>query len=204
MLFYRLAHLVLGLIFKIFFRLRVVGCKNVPATGPLILACNHVSYLDPPVLGCSFPRPVLFLARRSLFDKPVLGFLFRHLHVRSIIREGHDLTALRTVLRDLKDGNVVVLFPEGTRSLSGELQTAKPGIGFLALKSEVPVVPVYIRGTYEAWPKGQGHIKLTAITTYFGTPIDFQQVLASDESDKNRTASQLIMDSIKRLQEGFN
>ncbi len=154
------------------FRLRAFGREHVPDTGPLIVASNHASFLDPPAIGVGvWNRQVRFMARDSLFRVPVLGWILRRVGVIPLRRESGDVAALRTGLRVLKDGGVLGVFPEGTRSRDGRMQRARGGVGFLILKSGVPVVPAYIDGAYRALPKGRLLVRPTRITVRFGEPI---------------------------------
>lgn len=156
----------------LYFRLQSFGSENVPETGGCILTPNHVSFLDPPIVGCGLKhRVVHFMARDTLFETPILGWWYRKIGTISIDRTKGDLAALRSALTGLKSGKVVCLFPEGTRSVDGELQTAKGGVGFLIAKAGVPVVPVYVDGTYRAWPKHGKWIKPKKIRVYYGKPI---------------------------------
>lgn len=156
----------------LYLRFKAFGSEHIPETGGCILTPNHVSFLDPPMVGCGVKhRVVHFMARDNLFDAPILGWWYRKIGTIAIDRTKGDLAALRTALNGLKSGKVVCLFPEGTRSLDGELQPAKGGVGFLIAKAGVPVVPVYVDGTYRAWPKGATWIKPKKVRVYFGKPI---------------------------------
>ncbi len=159
-----------------YFRFQSFGSEHIPETGGCILTPNHVSFLDPPMVGVAIGhRVVHFMARDNLFDAPVLGWWYRKIGTIAIDRTKGDLAALRTALNGLKSGKVVCLFPEGTRSLDGELQQPKGGVGFLIAKAGVPVVPVYVDGTYRAWPKGATWIKPKKVRVYFGKPIPPEQ-----------------------------
>lgn len=154
-LLYWIVRAIVWFVSLFYFRFRSYGSENVPGTGGCILTPNHVSFLDPPMVGIGMRhRVVHFMARDNLFDVPVLGWWYRKIGTIAIDRTKGDLAALRTALNGLKRGEVVCLFPEGTRSLDGELQQPKGGVGFLIAKAGVPVVPVYVDGTYRAWPKG--------------------------------------------------
>jgi 1-acyl-sn-glycerol-3-phosphate acyltransferase len=160
------------LVAYLYVRFRAIGAENVPATGGCILTPNHASFLDPPMVGCGIRhRVVHFMARDTLFKFPVIGWWYRKIGTIAIDRTKGDLAALRSAIANLKSGKVVCLFPEGTRSLDGELQTAKGGVGFLIAKAAVPVVPVYLEGTFAAWPKGAKWIKPKKVTVHYGKPI---------------------------------
>ncbi len=158
--------------------LKVSGREHVPADGPLIVACNHASHLDPMILGAAFDRPLHFMARRTLFDTPGFGWLIRQHQAFPLEREGDSRDALRTFGERLEGGNAVVMFPEGTRTLDGALQEMKPGLGMLAVRNGAPVLPVYIWGSYLAWPRGKGFPRPHALRVSIAPPV----VPSSDKS----------------------
>ena len=143
---YRLGLLLARVFLPTFGSIRVTGRENVPPAGPLIIAANHQSNADPPVLVYAVPRPLNFMAKRDLFANPVVGWFLRALHVYPVDRDGRDVDALRWALRMLAGGETLVIFPEGTRS-PGALGKASDGLAYLALSSGAPVLPVAITGT---------------------------------------------------------
>jgi 1-acyl-sn-glycerol-3-phosphate acyltransferase len=132
--------------------IRASGRENIPSRGGAILISNHLSHLDVFVLGILLPRPLSYVARSTLFV-PVLGALIRSVGGFPIQREGMGASGLKETLRRLRNGGVVVLFPEGTRSRDGELGAIKPGIAAVATRARVPIVPAAVAGTFEAWPR---------------------------------------------------
>ena len=146
--FYIFAQYFSYLYFKLFHRFEVLGLENIPQDGPFILAPNHLSFFDPPALGCKLPRNLHYFARNTLFFGP-LGMLIRSLNSIPVNRDQLDLKTLRTVLGVLKNGHPLLVFPEGTRSKDGKLGTGQKGIGLLIAKSKVPVLPARIQGSYE-------------------------------------------------------
>ncbi len=158
---------------RFFFSFQVVHPERMIEEGPLILASNHQSYFDPPLVGICSKRGVYYLARKTLQQIPLLGKLLPHINVILVDRDGNDMSALKTVIRTVKSGKGVVLFPEGTRSPDGNLQSAKAGIGLVIAKTRAPVQPMRIFGSHEAFPKGSGHISLAAITVVIGEAIRF-------------------------------
>ena len=164
----------LGLRWK--YGLRCEGGENVPAEGGVVVAANHCSYLDPPVLACAVPRPVCFMARDTLFSNPVARWYFPRVGVIPLDRTRGDVGALRTAIALLKEGKAVALYPEGTRSEDGKLHEAKGGIGFLIAKGAVPVVPMHISGTFEAFPKGAKKLRPGAIRVNIGKPISPEEL----------------------------
>jgi 1-acyl-sn-glycerol-3-phosphate acyltransferase len=134
---------------------KIYGQENIPSSGPFIVAPNHLSHLDPPFVGAAFQkRELMFLARKTLFKPGFWNILLSHINVIPVDKENSaDISAIRKALTLLKNGFGVAIFPEGTRSLNGNFGPAQPGIGFLACKSRVPVIPVRIFGTYEILKK---------------------------------------------------
>ena len=182
-------------------RLEIRGTENIPWRGPVILAANHCSFLDPPVVAMVSPnRNVRFMARDTLYSNPVARWFFPRVGLIALDRTRGDLAALRTAISSLKGGDVVALFPEGTRSPDGQLKEAKGGIGFLIAKSQAPVVPVRIFGTYEALPKGASRPRRSRITVRVGpviTPDDIRAAMP-DKSDYAAAAA-LVMQRIAAL-----
>ena len=155
------------------FIFRVLHRERLIEEGPVILASNHQSYFDPPLVGICSRRAVYYLARKTLLDIPLLGPLLPEINVIPVDRDGNDMSALKKTIRLIREGNGVVLFPEGTRSLDGNLQRGKGGIGLIIAKTRAPVQPMRIFGSYEAFPKGSGRIALTPISVAVGEPIRF-------------------------------
>lgn len=151
--------------------LKVFGKENVPSGGSLIVASSHASHLDPMILGAAFDRPLHFMARKTLFDTPGFAWLIRQNFAFPLDREGDPRDALRAFGARLEGGNAVVMFPEGTRTPDGALQEMKQGVGMLAVRNLAPVLPVYIWGSYYAWPRGKAYPSPHALRVYIGEPI---------------------------------
>ncbi|MBN2088358.1 1-acyl-sn-glycerol-3-phosphate acyltransferase [candidate division KSB1 bacterium] len=145
--FYRIAHFLVTFFFKIFFGFRVKGNDVIPEQGRVILASNHISGWDPPALGIATKREVFFLAKKELFTIPVIGWLIKILNAVPIDRGVGDVRALKTFISILNREAAVILFPEGTRSKTGELGEAREGVGLIAMKTNSDIIPVYISGT---------------------------------------------------------
>ena len=158
---------------RLFFRFRVIHRERMLQSGPVILAMNHQSYLDPPLAGTTCDRAIYFLARRTLLDVPLLSWVLPKLNVIPVNQEGVDRSAIKAVIRVLQAGNGVLVFPEGSRTLDGTLQPAEPGLGLLIAKTLAPVVPMRIFGAREALPRGGGRIRFVPITLVIGEPIFF-------------------------------
>lgn len=175
---YWIAATLFRLIYASYFRSRIFYPENVPLTGPVILAANHASFLDPPLIGSSLPRPINYLARESLFRYPGIGALLRSWNAVPVDRDGGGAKGLKTILDRLLAGGGIILFPEGTRTLDGQFLPARSGIGLTVIKSNAPVVPVRVYGTFEAYGK---HVKFPRphpVTAVFGKPMYFEALRA--------------------------
>ena len=152
---YRFSRFVLLIFLKLFFKFKVEGVRHVPKKGGFILVCNHVSYLDPAVLGVACPRPVSFMARDTLYHNRLLGLWMKLVNVIPVKRDSADFSAIKKGLRVVQKGKGLAIFPEGTRRIPEKaFINPEPGAGFLADKGRVPVIPAFVSGTYEALPKG--------------------------------------------------
>src|SRR5207247_3259010 len=158
---------------RLFFRLRGVHRERMLQDGPVILAMNHQSYLDPPLAGITCDRAVYFLARRTLLDVPLLGRLLPKLNVIPVNQEGIDRSALKALIRVLKAGNAALVFPEGSRTVDGSLQPAEPGLGLVIAKTLAPAVPRRIFGAHEPPPRGGGGVDFVRITIVSGERVLF-------------------------------
>ncbi len=161
--FYDFSKVVVRSTVRTLWRAQVFGTENVPPDGPLIVACNHVSYFDPPVLGCLCPRRISYMAKKELFNLPILGSVIRALGAYSVDRGGSATSAIRRSLQVLESGGAIGIFPEGTRNPSGTV-APQTGIALLASLAQVPVVPACIRGTDRA-------LRLAHIGVAFGMPL---------------------------------
>lgn len=196
---YRCGWLFFRLVFATYFRWRVIGAENVPKTGGVILAANHVSYLDPPLVGAGLDRDINYLARQSLFRFPLIGRLLVSWNSVPVDRDGGGARGLKSILDRLLGGAGIILFPEGTRSYDGKLQPARAGIGLTVVKSDAPVVPVRIFGTYEAWGRNKRFPRPKKITLRYGEPMQFEKLRAEAREcskDRLKEVYQQIADEI--------
>ena len=166
------------MIFRTYFRWRVFNAERVPLNGPVILASNHASYLDPPLVGAALDRDISYLARESLFRFPVVGAVLRSWNSVPVDRDGGGASGLRAILDRLLAGGAIILFPEGTRSTDGTLQSARSGIGLTVIKSNAPVVPVRVFGTFEAYGRHMKFPKPHRVIVKFGKPLTFSSLRA--------------------------
>src|SRR5216117_2690943 len=191
--YYWLGYHFSRLVGRLFFRFRVVHRERMIQSGPVILAMNHQSYLDPPLAGTTCDRAIYFLARRTLLDAPLLGWLLPKLNVIPVNQEGVDRSAIKALIRVLKAGNGVLVFPEGSRTIDGNLQAAEPGLGLVIAKTLAPVVPMRIFGAHEAWPRGSNKIRLHPITIVVGHPIFFSE---TDIADRGKGMYQRLSERV--------
>jgi 1-acyl-sn-glycerol-3-phosphate acyltransferase len=200
---YGVCHYGIAVTFDMFFRGEVAGLEHLPKSGAFLIAGNHASHLDPPMIGSQVPRQMCFFARKTLWQGPASSWWLDAVGTIPVDRDGgQDVGALKRVLRALADGKVMILFPEGTRSPDGHLQPPKPGVGFIVCKTQVPVVPARIFGSFEAFGKGAKLPKLgTPLSVVFGRPISPAQY-DDPRAGKERyqIASERIMAAIARLE----
>ena len=195
-IFYNLAKLLARMIFS----MRVIHPERLVESGPLLIAVNHSSFFDPPLAGICSRRGVFYLARKTLLKWPFFGPLFPAMNVIPVERDGNDMSALREVIKKVKDGNAVLLFPEGTRSVDGNLQPARAGIGLVIAKTGAPVLPMRIFGAYEAFPKNARRFQLSQITVVIGEPIHFtEEEISNTSRETYQLLSNRVMDAIGAL-----
>ena len=185
-------HTLFGMIARVAFQYRAYGQENIIEEGPAIMAVNHQSYLDPPLVGITCKNELYYLARKTLFEKKLLGPIISRVNALPVDLSRGDLAAFRSVMKLLQEGHRTVIFPEGTRSLTGQIQKARPGIGMIIARTLAPVVPMRIFGSFEAWPKG-GKIKPHPITVVVGKPIRFKK---DDFAAHNREVYQKISEQV--------
>lgn len=184
-----------------YFRLKVTGKEHLPKQGGFIIASNHRSHLDPVILGFASPRILSYMARDTLFQIPGLNWLMSSLNAYPIKRGEADVGALRLGLRLILEGSALVVFPEATRSVTGELGKGKPGVAMIALRSGAPVIPAWIEGTQCAMPRGAKGIKPAKVSVTFGPPVSFDDLLKQPlERETYHEALGRIMGRIEKLQ----
>jgi 1-acyl-sn-glycerol-3-phosphate acyltransferase len=198
--YYWFCYHLIKLVGRVFFRLRVVHRERMINHGPVILASNHESYLDPPLVGSVADRAIFFLARKTLLAGPFFGWLLPKLNVIPVDQEGGDRSALKALIRILRAGEGTLVFPEGERTLDGRLGPVLPGLGFVIAKTLAPVVPMRIFGAREAWARGSGRIRFHPITVVVGEPIYFTAAdLQPPGKDIYLRLSQRVMEAIAAL-----
>ena len=176
---YGFLQIVFRLFFYIIFRTRVYGRENIPAEGAVILAANHASNIDPPLMASLIERPVSYMAKIELFENPIFGAAIRRCHAFPVKRGESDRGAIKTAVTVLKEGRVLGLFPEGTRSKTGELQKAEAGVALIAAMTGAPIVPVAILNTHRIFANGG---LLPQLRIMYGAPMSFQGDRKSKEA----------------------
>jgi len=175
--------------FRTFHFMRSRGVESLPP-GPLILAPNHASYFDPPAVGCNVPRVTYYLARHTLFAPPIGSWLLPSIGSIPVNQDSPGPSSLKNIFEVLKNKGTLVLFPEGARTMDGDLGKAEPGIGLIAARTGTPVVPVHIIGSRAALPRGGGWRPFRTIHVVYGQPMRFQG------DPKNREDYQKFADEI--------
>src|SRR5213083_68576 len=198
--FYSVCRGVALAIMRALWRVEGRGMQHVPPSGPVLLIANHSSVLDPPFVGGVAPRQLTFLAKAELFAVPGFGRLIHALNARPVRREGADATALRVALRALERNGALLVFPEGTRGEEGTLRAPKPGAALLAVLSGAPVVPVYVRGSGRAWPRGRRLPRPAKVVVTFGPPLRFERPAGAGKKEYYDSVSRDMMAAIARLQ----
>lgn len=181
-----------------FFALQVEGLEHVPQAGPAILAPNHVSYVDPVLVGISIRRRAHFMAKKELFRNPLVGWILRGLQAYPVTRERVDPSTLKRTLDLLAHGQVVLMFPEGTRGDGRTLGPAKAGIAVVAARSGVPVVPVFHWGAEQVLPRGGRRLRRVPLRVRFGPPLRFAGGARADR-EAVETFGRQLMEAIAAL-----
>jgi len=191
-------------LFRCFFRLvnrwEVGGREHVPKRGGVLLIANHTSYADPPIVGSACPRPVHFMAKAELFRIPVLGFLIKRTHAFPVKRGGSDMAALRRGVRLLKEGRVLLIFPEGTRSPDGKMLPLETGAAFIALASGAQVVPVGVDGADRVLPPRSPIVRPAKLRVRLGPPVPLDDLRGERVTrDVLQIATDRMAASLKKL-----
>ena len=198
-LIYKLVALTIRLICRINGGLEIKGKENVPAEGGVLVAANHISYLDPPLVGAVVPRRATFMARKGLFEMPVLRWMIKSAAF-PVDRERTRPSTIKETVRRLKQGELIAIFPEGRRSDTGKLMEAKRGIGMLSSLSKAPVVPTLIVGTDKALPANAKWLKRARVTVVFGKPIYYTSNNVNGDHHSHEDISNRVMTAIGEMQ----
>jgi len=178
----------------------IEGVENVPRHGPLVVCPNHSGTIDPPLVPAFLPRADAWsMAKSEYFQRPITRWLFTHYHAFPVVRHTADRNALRRSFELLKDGHVLIIYPEGTRVDSGVLASPEPGAGFIAQKAGCPILPVALTGTRECLPKGARWPRRVPVTVRFGKPFLVEQRRPTGERISHEEAADAIMLAIAEL-----
>lgn len=201
--FYRFSITLAWIFFKLCYRNKIYGLEHY-YKGAAIIAPNHTSYLDPPLVGISWPEEVHFLAREGLFKPFLLRHIIRALNSHPVHGDAADVAVFKTVLGLLSRGKKIVLFPEGERTLDGQLGIIKPGIGLLLSKSQAALIPTYLHGTHAAWGRGRKFPKFSGKTAIvFGTPILWKDFAHLDKKEAQKAIAERLQEAILNLKDWY-
>lgn len=190
------------LMFRFYFRWRAYNPERVPLQGPVIIAANHASYIDPPLVGSAIHRQINFLARASLFKIPVLAAILRSWEVVPVDRDGGTGRGLKVILDRLERGGAIILFPEGTRTRDGQLAAARSGLGLVVIKSTAPVVPARVFGTYEAYGRHKLIPLPRRVAVKYSQPLQFAALRAEAKTcsrDRAKEIYQQVSDEVLQI-----
>ena len=195
-MFYKIFKVLCRFWYGLILRTRVLGAENIPDSGAFILAANHVSNWDPPFLGTFIDREICYMGKEELFRNPVMAWVCRHLHVFPVKRGAADKSAIKTAVKLLRDGNCFGIFPEGTRSKTGELGRAEAGVSLIAAMTKAPVIPAAIVNTEKIFSREKFLPRLAVV---YGKPMKF----SGSTKDKEALANfaQAIMSEIATLKD---
>ncbi len=202
---YRIGAVVVHFFARTYFRVKYVGLEHVPTEGGAILAPNHASFLDPPLIACRVERPMVFVANEMFFNVQPLGKWMRQAGGYPVSSSGESTGSMKEVLRALKNGRLLGLFPEGTRSWDGSILPPMAGVGLLVAATDVPVIPIHVDGAFRAWPRHRRFPFPRKIVIRFGPPVDLDELRARMTSDRKhrrdhqRAIAQTVMEAIESL-----
>ncbi|MCD6327989.1 1-acyl-sn-glycerol-3-phosphate acyltransferase [bacterium] len=196
---------VIGLVISLVLcRAKVLGLENIPTEGGVLIASNHRSHADPVILGVMARRPLHFIAKQELFKHFLFGWLIRTVHAFPVRRSGVDREALGHSMQLLKSGRALLVFPEGRRNDSDTFLPEKPGIGLLAVKAGVPIIPAYIHDSAKVLPPGSPILRPHKFYVCFGKPIHCPKIEhEAASSELYSKLSRQVMESISRLRDNL-
>lgn len=196
---YWLGHRLFSEIARGFFDYRALGRENIQIPGAALIVSNHVSFMDPPLVGIAFDEALHFLAKKSLFKNPIAGCIFRNWQAIPVDQEAPGPGSLKAVVRHLRAGEKVIIFPEGNRSEDGKLQKAEGGVGLVIAKAGVPVIPARVFGAFEALPRHRALPRPARVTVVYGRPWNVN-LTAYKETGKD-LYQKLADESMERIAE---
>jgi 1-acyl-sn-glycerol-3-phosphate acyltransferase len=204
-IFYEILAFFIRLILRLNGGLEVRGIENIPLKGGALIASNHISYIDPPMIGAITPRMATFMARKGLFDVPVISFILNQFAF-PVDREKPRPSTMKEAVKRLKGGALLVMFPEGRRSETGQLMEAKRGAGMIVSLSKAPIIPVYVHNTDKILPVDAKWLKRGKVTVVFDKPIYYQSTISIDSYSNGMSHDDIsgkIMDAIGKLKRDY-
>lgn len=198
---YRISKSLSVFICRVFGHWKVIGRENIPRDGGVLVCANHVSYIDPPALGAGATRQLHFMAKIELFQIPVIGLFIKGLGAFPVKRGTADRGALKKAVEYLQAGNAVAMFPEGQRSLEGELLPAEPGVGMIVLRAKVPVIPVALVNTEKLLPPHSSFFKSSYVKVIYGKPIQLDDLYEQSGREAVEEVGRRIMAAIGEMLE---
>jgi 1-acyl-sn-glycerol-3-phosphate acyltransferase len=197
--FFRFTTFLLRCFFNTFYRFKIDGIDQ-PLQGSAIIAPNHTSFFDPPIIGMAWPEETHFLGRASLFKHFYMRWLLQGLNTHPVHGSPQDIQSIKILCKLLSEGKKVVIFPEGERSHDGQLLNIKSGVAMLALRMKCPIIPAYIEGAYEAWPRNSRFPKFgSRITCIFGKPIPIEPYLNMKKKEAQEAISRDLQEKLAQL-----
>ena len=201
--FYKWSRKLVEIFFRLFYKMKVYGEKEHFIRGKAIIAGNHISYFDPPLVGVAWPEVIHYFAKPSLFEKPVLGFLLRSYNVHPLSSKG-TLGAFKLISSLLKKDYKVVIFPEGSRSKEDKILDMKQGFTMIAQKNNCPIIPAYVDGAYDIWNCHRKWPKLRGrLSCVFGKPLEWSQFEKYDRKEAQEKMAEAWLSSMENLKEWF-
>ena len=189
--------------FRVLYRHKIYGLSHFHS-GPALIAANHTSFLDPPIVSVSAPQEVHFLARKTLFKNPIFGALIRKLNSHPVSGGAEDITVFKTIVALLKEKKKVIIFPEGKRSFDGKIGEIKPGIALLLARTEAAIIPAYIDGAYKIWGRKRSLPKLFGRTAIvFGSPIFYNPKVGKDRKEAQKEVTDNLEKALHNLKNWF-
>lgn len=197
--FYRFIRFILRQFFDLFYRCKVYGAEH-PIKGGAIIAPNHTSFFDPPIIAAAWPEEVHFIAKESLFNPFYMNWLLTNLNAYPLQENAHDIKLIKKICHLIEEGKKVVIFPEGERSSNGNILKIKSGVSMIALKMKCPIIPAYIEGAYEAWPRNSRVPNIGCkIKVFFGKPIIIDKYLHLHKKEAQESITRHLYEEIKGL-----
>lgn len=198
---YWLGWTLFGSAYRSLFGLKVVGREHLVTEGAVLVVSNHESFLDPPLVGTLYRDDMYYLARKSLMKGPVLTWIYKAWNSIPVDQERPDMTSLKAIIKLLKAGERVLVFPEGERNLDGNIGEAQPGVGLIAAKAGAVIQPVRIRGAREALPRGSGRIRFCQVSLHIGAPIRLtsEEISMAKGKEGYKALADRLMNAVKAL-----